>query len=109
MEALLVFWLLFGILGALIGASKQRAALGFLLGLLFGPLGLLFILFTRGSRKKCPYCRELVQLDAVVCPHCQKDLKATAADQAAARPAQNHQTASQKSLGADLKKFKGTK
>lgn len=27
-----------------------------------------------GKTKRCPYCSELIKSDALVCPHCQRDL-----------------------------------
>lgn len=73
----LIFWLApIGVSGAM-GRAKNRT--GWLYGLLAGWLGVIILacLGTRGSDKygECPFCREDVRLDAVVCPHCRRDLE----------------------------------
>lgn len=44
----------------------------------FFGLGMLFLTRTvigfRASKRKCPFCAELVQRDATVCKHCRKDI-----------------------------------
>jgi hypothetical protein len=62
-----------GIIAALIGAPKGQGWLGFLLGALLGPLGILIMVFTQGNRKICPYCKEKIHKDASVCSRCQKE------------------------------------
>ncbi len=81
-----IFWLLMGVICAVVALAKGRSAIGwFLLGCLFGPLALLFAaamsaaprrLPTQPAHtlKKCPYCAEQVQLQAVVCKHCGKSI-----------------------------------
>jgi len=65
--------ILYGIVGAMIGARKGQGGLAFVLGVLFGRIGVLIAFFSSGNRKTCPYCRELIHKDATVCPHCQRD------------------------------------
>ena len=45
-----------------------------MLGLLFGPFGILFAALAKGDRKQCPHCKERMHKDATVCPHCQRDV-----------------------------------
>lgn len=59
----------------MIGERKGEGLLGCLFGILLGPVGLLFVIFSRGNRKTCPYCKELVHKDATHCSHCQKELE----------------------------------
>lgn len=104
MEAILgwlfIIGLLFGIIAGLIGHKKDRGFLGFVLGFMLGPFGILIILLIRGSRRNCPYCKELIQHTATVCPHCQKESKTTA-------PAKwCNPRAAEKMLKSELKKFK---
>jgi len=48
MELVLIMWMLFGIVCAIIASSKNRSAFGwFVLGVLFGPLSILFIAIAR--------------------------------------------------------------
>ena len=104
MEAILgwlfILGLLCGIVASLIGHKKDRSILGFILGFLFGPFGILIILVIRGSRRNCPYCKELMQYTATVCPHCQKESSSPA-------PAKwQNPRAAEKMMKADLRKFK---
>lgn len=83
MAGFLVFWLMCGGLAAVIANSRGGSAgLGFVVGALFGPFGIIGAFFlggdeakaekelASGERKKCPRCAELVQPDALVCKHC---------------------------------------
>ena len=71
---LLLLWILFGIVAAIIGSKKGAGCAGFILGMLLGPFGIIIALFITGDRKTCPFCRELIHQDATVCSHCQRDL-----------------------------------
>lgn len=83
MEVLIIFWLICGGVAAMIASSKGgNGCLGFIVGALLGPLGIVAALFMgsekaaadaklqSGTMKKCPRCAELVQPDALVCKHC---------------------------------------
>ena len=71
---ILIFWLLCGVVAAVIGAKKGAGGTGFILGVLLGPFGILIVLFVKGDRKTCPFCRELIHESAIVCSHCQRDV-----------------------------------
>lgn len=79
MGLLLLFWVTCGILAAAIGSKKGEAGIGLLLGLLLGPFGVLAAILSSGNRKPCPFCREAVHKDAVVCPRCQREFPPVAA------------------------------
>lgn len=85
MECLIVgIWLVCAILGAVICEGKGRSlALGLLLGLLFGPIGLIICgVFSKdevaleeralqeGTIKACPACAETVRHNARICRYC---------------------------------------
>lgn len=84
-----VFWLLMGVICAVVALAKGRSAIGwFLLGCLFGPLALLFAAAMSATPRRvptqpahtlktCPYCAEQVQRQAVVCRHCGKSIRDT--------------------------------
>lgn len=78
-----MFFLFWPLLGALIGiaAAQSRGfsvAGGILGGILLGPLAVLMFCVSgvsRGDvRRKCPYCAEWIKREAIVCPHCQRDV-----------------------------------
>jgi hypothetical protein len=74
--ALVIFWLICGIIGTVIGSFRNAGGTGFLLGFLLGPLGVLLVLMVEG-RPKCPHCAEHHQPGAKICPHCRTALTVT--------------------------------
>ncbi|MES2572965.1 MAG: hypothetical protein V4710_23280 [Verrucomicrobiota bacterium] len=85
----LVVWLLLCFLASTIADKKGRSGIGiFLLSVFLSPLvGILVTLIlspntkvirdrqlATGSLKQCPYCAELVQMAAILCPHCRQEL-----------------------------------
>ncbi len=70
---LLAIWLLFGAGTAAIANSNGRGALGwFMIGLLFGPIGIIAALIA-GSGYQCPRCKKSVDKEATICPHCRTE------------------------------------
>jgi hypothetical protein len=80
---LLVFAVIFGLIGLAIGnARKQHPTKSFLVSALLGPLGWLLILISKPDRsvsKQCPACLADVPLAATACRHCGRDLPVAAA------------------------------
>lgn len=70
---LITLWLLCAIAASAIGARKGEAIGAFIVGFIFGPFGILFAALSKGKRKHCPFCRELVHREASVCPSCQRE------------------------------------
>lgn len=73
MEWLLI-WIFCGVAAAMIGANKNAGFLGFLLGLFFGPFGILFAVLMNGNRKQCPACKSKIHPQATICPQCRTAL-----------------------------------
>lgn len=71
----ILIWFLCGIVACMIGAGKGEGCLSFIVGFLLGPFGILIAIFSKGDRETCPYCKELVHKDAIVCKHCGRNLK----------------------------------
>ena len=88
MTALITVWVLCGLVAGAIGASRNVGfALHALIGFLFGPIGILTALLFKPTDEdkyrgqgdasgltKCPYCAELVKVEAKICKHCRGDL-----------------------------------
>lgn len=73
---LIALWLVSAAITASVMAQKRRNALvGLVVGLLLGPLAVLLALASgRGHSKRCPFCRESIDRDAIRCPRCQSVL-----------------------------------
>lgn len=63
-----------GLVGAACGQMRGKTAVGYSLGLLFGPIGWLIVWMGEDKRRHCGACREVVAPDATKCPHCAADI-----------------------------------
>jgi len=76
---ILLWWILFGLIGLAIGLKKGlNPAVAILGGILLGPLSLLMI-FVSSEVEKCPKCGENIKKGAIVCKHCGFNKEASAA------------------------------
>jgi len=68
-------WILCGIVAGMIGNKKGEGfLLPFVIGAIFGPFGIVFVLISKGNKKNCPFCKELMHKEATRCPHCQEEI-----------------------------------
>ena len=105
MEAVLFFWSLCGLLGAIAGSFRSALVVGGLLGLVLGPLGVI-IAFAADNRSKCPACDKPLNNGQLNCPQCHSPLtwkagvpklKGRKNEVAATSPAPSHPALAQKS------------
>ena len=61
------------ICGAIVGHGKERTFGGAILGLLFGPIGVITA-FALDGRPTCPMCESRLNRSPRVCPCCRTDL-----------------------------------
>ena len=66
--------LFFGALGGVVGQSKGRTSLGFWLGFLLGPIGVIAALFLNDHSHVCPECGGFLAEGARRCMHCGQKL-----------------------------------
>lgn len=62
-------WCVCGILGGVIASAKDAGVAGFLVGALFGPLGVIAA-FALDGRPQCEKCRTRLDTRASICPQC---------------------------------------
>ena len=65
-----IIWILCAPVAGIIGARKGEFWVSLIAGFIFGPLGIIFAMLSRGNRLPCPYCKESIHEDATICPHC---------------------------------------
>lgn len=62
-----------GIVGAIIGKPRNANAVGFWLGVIFGPLGAIAT-FAYDKRPQCPKCNGRLDGTPELCPHCRSKI-----------------------------------
>ena len=75
--ALVVIWLVCGVIAGYIGERKGEGALSFVAGFLFGPFGMIAALLSKGNLVECPHCRSWIDPKASACPRCGRDVPET--------------------------------
>ena len=77
---LLSFFIIPGIVGAVIAGNKGRSRLGWFVLCACIPLLILIPIFisplkeVKGKYKQCPACKEFVKWDATICKHCRTSI-----------------------------------
>jgi DNA-directed RNA polymerase subunit RPC12/RpoP len=98
-----VWMIVGGLVGALIGATRNNREAGFFLGLLLGPLGWIIAFFV-DARATCAQCKEPINEGATKCPHCGCDPSAAKPNQAPAAAPPKAENKSAPALSAEDKK-----
>lgn len=88
MGELLILLAVLALIPAYIGHRKGNSfAVYWVAGVLIFPVALVWSIFEKDKRRRCPHCDEAVSEKASVCPHCQRDIS-PAADAAGSAPAE---------------------
>jgi hypothetical protein len=128
MECILPIWILCGIAGGAMLSRYNQAGTGCLLGFLLGPIGLVIAWTKRDDRKhtetqmllraakqqpqpsdsvpqrnerKCPFCAELILVEAIVCKHCNRDVSGTESSMMSQQPPPRTEVRSPESMYQD--------
>jgi hypothetical protein len=67
-----VIWFVSIVIGVSAGSKKGEGCVSFIGLLIFGPLWLPVVFISKGNRRECPSCMEMINKKASVCPHCQR-------------------------------------
>lgn len=75
-DLLLLVWFVSALVSLHVGMRRGFPVLGFVNGLLLGPLGLLNVLTTGDlTRRPCPHCAEDIKKQARICGDCGKGVE----------------------------------
>lgn len=66
-------WIASIIIGTIEGSKKGEGCISFGMCFLLGPIWLIVVFLSKGNRKRCPYCKEFIHKEAIICPRCQKE------------------------------------
>ena len=67
--------MLAALIGLLLGSGKGRSFMGFVLGLLLGPIGWVIVICLSNVKFKCPHCGGgMPSGNFTVCRHCGREL-----------------------------------
>jgi len=69
-----LIWIVSIIIGVSVGSKKGEGCVSFGMCFLLGPIWLPVVLLSRGNRKPCPFCKEMIHKQAMICPHCKSNL-----------------------------------
>lgn len=76
MELLTLVWIASILISTYLGIQKGIPVLGFINGLILGPIGLFIVIIQdNNKRSPCPSCAELIMKTASKCPYCKETIK----------------------------------
>ena len=61
-------------IGLLLGLEIGRPIAGLVWAFLLGPIGWAIVSSLTDKRTRCRHCAEVVRPEALICPHCQREL-----------------------------------
>lgn len=78
--SLLTVWTILAVVAGVIAGQKKRSVVAWtILTFLFSPLCLLVLLSLSptdtANERKCPFCAEWIKKEAVVCKHCDREIR----------------------------------
>jgi hypothetical protein len=72
---ILGLWIFWGLWAMKVYSDKEGSALmGFIIGFLLGPLGVMIAYASSGGLVPCRFCRSKISKQARVCPKCGRDV-----------------------------------
>jgi hypothetical protein len=73
--SVVILWIgINALIGYAIGQKKNEVGPCVLVSIFLGPIGWLIAMCMGDDFRKCPFCAENLKHEAIVCPHCQRDL-----------------------------------
>lgn len=74
MDIAIIIWVISIIVGVSVGSKKGEGCVSFIFCFILGPFWLPVVFLSKGNRRQCDNCKELIHEDATICPHCRSEV-----------------------------------